>query len=428
MESIRRPRSHVPSPPERVVSRTAALWIGLLLAACQTSPPSQTNLMRETGGIVVTATELRIRIRFFSSRFAVLVEDAADRIRADSDDPSVRHAALEWKTKVIPHSQTTCFLADPMAALFDTWALAVQQRQYFQRESAQRRFGDQTAVALAAAEEIVAEVEELARTIQQDGDIAGSQTFVEEWAAAQTLDGDWPRRGSIIPELAEALAASDIGLSATFGGLGEDFADFSHRLSIINEFAPRQARWQAELLAYELGLHELEHWTTETVAHSTLLAERAVEVVEELPELLRSEREILLERATQERELLLEQVTREREAAQEFIDLTRLATLADVGRERELLTASLHEEVTRVLEIVTVERMALLAESERILKAQWPVVRDDLPDVAERSMDRTLEPLEALVDHGVLRLAQLGAAGLVGLLVVGLVLVRASRR
>ena len=66
------------------------------LVACTSSAPAQTNLMRETGGVAVTATELRIRIRTFASNFALLVEDGADRIIEETDDRSVRFAALQW--------------------------------------------------------------------------------------------------------------------------------------------------------------------------------------------------------------------------------------------------------------------------------------------------------------------------------------------
>ena len=166
------------------------------VAGCS-SPPRQTELMRQTPDVVASATELRIRIRVYAHRWAHVVEDAADDMQEATDDPGVRKAALEWKTKSIAQAQTSCYHSDPMAALFDTWALAVQQRMFFEDPEYCRRFGDQREIALRAAETIEAEVREIASGIKRDGNIDASRTYVEEWAKAHPVEGDFLRRKSI---------------------------------------------------------------------------------------------------------------------------------------------------------------------------------------------------------------------------------------
>jgi hypothetical protein len=377
----------------RVLAALGAALLAACLAGCRTSttPPPSTLMETAPDSVVASATELRIRIRVYSSRFAHLVEDAADEIIATSEDRSVRHAALEWKTKAIPQAQSTCFHSDPLAALFDTWALAIQQRMYFEDPVLSARFGPARGVALAASNTIVEEVEEIARSVKEDGNIDRSRDYVTGWAEANPVEGEWLRRRSILGKLAEAIASDDLGLVATVGRMAEDLSDLSMRASLYNELLPRQSRWQAELLAYELGLFELEELLLETLPRLTALTERAVVLAESAPDTIAAERQVVLEQLALEADDVLAEVRREREA---------------------------------VLARLTLEREA----AQDFVAAQWPVVREDLPAVAGRSAEATTDPLTRVVDHAVRRLALLGRAGLAGLLLVGLVLVLVAKR
>ena len=94
---------------QRILVRVAfvAVVIGLCLAAngCTGKAPKQTEFMKTVGGVGMTAEALRYLVRDGAEPYAGIIEDSADRIMAQTDDPEVRTAALMWKARAIPRSR-----------------------------------------------------------------------------------------------------------------------------------------------------------------------------------------------------------------------------------------------------------------------------------------------------------------------------------
>lgn len=388
----------------RLVARSFS-WLALLhLCACNSTPAARTELMRHDPRIEASASELRLKMRAFAHRFAHRVERAADELALDCPDPAVRLAALQWKIHAIPLAQTTCYLADPLAAMTDTWALAVQQRMHFEGGGAERLFGERARIALEAARKIEADLEELVRSVAADERWLEGREDVRAWAAAHPLPETWSGRESLVPHLSEFVGSASLGALARVGKLEEDLGDVAMRLSLYNELLPSQARWQAEFLLLESG----------TLA-----------LVEELRALLPA-----LGSAASSASAL--------EARAEAMLEARLsAALLELRRERELVLAFLEEtrhdshqrlraDLDHLTERIADERRALVASLEEVLVAQWPRVRADLPEVAARSMTSSGPELSALADRLLLRLGLLGLGGLVLAFFGGLLLVRVA--
>lgn len=402
------------------------LFAALTLGCAST--PQQTSLMRRTPEVVATATELRIRIRVYAHRYAHVVEDAADQILSGSTDPAVRMAALEWKTKSISQAQTSCYHSDPMAALFDTWALAVQQRVFFETPEYCRRFGEWRSVALAASKQIESEVRDIVQGIKRDGDLSASQTYVEEWAKAHPVKGDFLRRRSMLDKLAEALAAENLGAMARLGRLSEDMSDLAMRASLLNEMLPKQVRWQTELVMYDMGLPEIQDTALETLPRAMDLAERGVVVAESMPQLVRAERKAILEATHEEIARPLHKITEERTAILAAVDLHLERMTQLVSAERQAVLAGVHDETTRVIELVREEREVILAGMNEMVAKQWAQMRQDIPEMMGDTAAEARGTLEDVIDHTMMRVAFLGTGGMLLGFVLGVAFVRLTRR
>jgi hypothetical protein len=98
----------------------AAVILVFVVAACVTSGPRQTKLMRGTQ-MAVSAAALRVQVSSLADRFSGLMEDIGEEVLLDEQDPSRRRNAPMWLTNGIPAMQQALFQPDPLAALLDAW-------------------------------------------------------------------------------------------------------------------------------------------------------------------------------------------------------------------------------------------------------------------------------------------------------------------
>ena len=121
-----------------------------LVAGCSQAPPRQTEFMERLAAEGVTVRELQVEVYNFAIYFNDLVEDAADRIYARTDDPVLRDRALLWKMSAIPKMQRAAFREDPLAGLISAWSFCVQLRNWFETGPGREHFGEHQSVALGA--------------------------------------------------------------------------------------------------------------------------------------------------------------------------------------------------------------------------------------------------------------------------------------
>lgn len=151
-----------------------AAW-GLASACASTGAPRRSALQKEIGKAGgISATELRLRLYELPGRLGAIVETAADRIRAASSDPSVRHRALLWKADGIPAHYTAALRPDPLAGALDLWVFLYQSQLYFESGAGKDAFGAEQPVALAAVKEMLALAEQPAESLYADPELSGA--------------------------------------------------------------------------------------------------------------------------------------------------------------------------------------------------------------------------------------------------------------
>jgi hypothetical protein len=178
----------------------------------------------------------------------------------------------------------------------------------------------------------------------------------------------------------------------TFGGIRavgrmrEEIGDIAARLGLYGEYLPKQARWQAELLMFELETNaSVERAETAFQAMADSIG-RIDAVVAAAPDIVAREREALVDDLSRERVDTIRLLIDERLDTMRELDEDIEHVLAAMRAEREIVLQALDEERVAALADVRVEREALTADGERI----GALLVDRALDRAGELLDRAL--------------------------------------
>lgn len=390
----RRNRAPIPFPGLLLLAGVLALPLGCIKA------PQQTGLAAQVKEVKVTATELRVRTHAHADRAMGAIQEAANLIIEQSDDPDIRRNALLWKMNGIPAFQKAAFHYDPLAAMIDVRVLTGQMIDFFETGAGKEVFGDWQYVALKTMQEIEVDGRSMGAGFADGKTLKEGSPYIMAWVTDHPIESLRFNRVSIIPLLAEVTKTRGRGAGAVMGSLDEGIGDLSDRLKIYADTMPNQARWQAELLIDDLlRSGELDRVLDdfgrlgELNASLEELTDPLGELAATAPELVEREREILLEALRQERRVLTG-----------FVDGQRAATFEGIGAERQAVLAFAREERIAAIDQLHQERLDIMAELE---------------ELTGKVLDASVERTEKLIDHLFWRLAQLlGALVLVGALLV----------
>ena len=239
-------------------------------------------------------------------------------------------------------------------------------------------FGEHQPIAVAAARDLDAEFARRMSGVVGPEVQTRFESTVRTWAEANPM-GSAFTRPSAVQELAPLMANESVGGLAAVTSLNEQMIDLSTRLAIWAEMIPRQARWQADLVAEDLSQGAVGGQLVGRAGDEG----RAV-LREELGYVLVQAESMVLEDAR----VALAGLEEERERIRAELIAERGVLLAALEREREAILATVRE-----------ERILTLEQAE---------------EIANRLVDRTNTPVREAIDHLILRLAQLlGATALV---------------
>lgn len=319
------------APRTRSSSYRAALLVPLavVLAACGGAPATPA-LMAQSTDVFVTVSQLRTRDYDFAAHFSALVTTCANEIIANSEDDTVRRRALFWKMNAIPAARSAAFHHDPLVALYDLWALALQQRNYFTDGDGAALFGEKQPCAAAISRRLSDRALELARSVTTSGDVAETAQRLEKWAELNPIEsGLFGRRSAAADISALAPQAPHKGLQAV-ESLEETTRDLADRITILSTDLPTESRWQAEYLINGLFEERLE----EPALRIMGTVDRLNTLLDEFEPFIDDQRSSLVGAVEVERLALIDAVATAGESLQK-----------SVASERSMLIASLHEEM-----------------------------------------------------------------------------------
>ncbi|MCZ6572815.1 MAG: hypothetical protein O7C98_06560 [Planctomycetota bacterium] len=403
----------------------------LALTGCHGSGSG--GLIKEVKDPKISQRELRMRMIEYVRHWTAVVEIAADEIGFKSDDTTLRRNAIRWKMDAVGACQTAALRDDPVAALMDTFALAAQHTQYFETGVGSNLFGPYQGIAVAAAKELEAEIEQVAFEFT-DGE--RGKRLVYEWVDQNPIRGSLLNRPTTGPVLARHASSVRRSPFATLQRVEERIANGLERLDLYIEAAPHQARWQAEyVIEQQLLTREEKNATLRQVASMSASLEQLSKLQTDLPELVAAEREKLTELVQSERQEIgrlvdeqrvatLDALKVERETIFEEVDSQRLATLDTLEKEREAVFDQIRKEREAVLEALREERRIILDAVDEQRRA----VMADVDRLATKAIDESVGRGMDMIDSVFRRGALFGGGGLVLLFCLGLAFVRLTRK
>ena len=364
-----------------VVGRAFFLALAAVSVGCGVSMRAPKVDSRAEVDVAVNANQARLRMRSLVGPLCGEIERTADQIAAGTSDPAVRRAALRWKIDAVPALTAALFQPEPMTAVLDTWVFSNQMADFFETGAGKEQLGESAPLAVASCRRLEQEVSDVFAAMTVSRDVSKVRAFAKSWAAAHPIRHAIPDRETALGRSLEREVSGSWSTGEAVAEITTSIDDLNRKLDVYNEHLFRQARWEAELVAADLRLADVQP-----------LAERTVQSAESLAAAF---------------DLIgpgIGRIAAVAEHTPAFVASERKATIDDLGAELTRMIAFLQAERIVALKQVTAERVAAISELGQAMSAERQALERDVERVGLK-----------LVDHAIWRLAQLVAAILVAL-------------
>jgi hypothetical protein len=333
--------------------------VSLSVVACP-KIPEQTALMRETGRVTASATELRARMGEFGRRLATYIEVAADSVIASSDDGDIQRGAILLKLSAIPAAHDAALRSDPLIAGIDTWALIRQLLYFVDSPDGDRVFGEHAFIIRDELDQAYDELTLLSEAILTGGRDTAMTAAVDQWVLDHPITDVPFVRPSLIGEAAALLGVSGGGIGEVFVSLEGSLDRLEQRVAYLSETAFKQAVWAGQI-AVRNGL-EMD----ETTRFFDLM-DASTNLLDTIPPLLAEHRDAVIDALGAERYRVLLEIER-----------LRSATMEELKVERQIILDALRDERAIVMDGVSSERAAVMAGIDsvvqRVVERQYSVI------------------------------------------------------
>jgi hypothetical protein len=199
----------------------------------------------------------RILTREYSAHFIAAVEKGADAITGDAD-PEIATNALRWEVGAATQSVRAATQIAPMMSFLDTWALALQMRDFFaEGDTGGTLFGARQEAVRAVAEVQAQNADDLAQRVIAPGDFQKYQSFVQTYVRRYPIQDLTFTRTSIVQQWS-LEGGAEAKLVDSLGTIPEAMTDVAERMQIYGNTLPSQTLWKAELALRDSGYSQLE--------------------------------------------------------------------------------------------------------------------------------------------------------------------------
>jgi uncharacterized coiled-coil protein SlyX len=360
--------------------------------------------------LTITPAELQVKVRALADPFSGIVEEAVWELWLTTDSASERRDLLIWQINLVNSIQRATFQPVPLAALFDTWALVEQLRDFADSSTGTRLDEQQRAILLRVVEQMEASIMSIAVEAGGEEGAATAYRLIREWADDHPI-GQFVSRTSTDSELAHWTARGNMSALATVKSLGASLDDVMARLDLYSEYIPKQASWHAQSIAYDWVAPERAESVFTDLSTTASAFDRIATSLEGYPEAVAEERRIVLETVVAEREQILDELMEKIAELQLFVS----------GERVDLVENQLRAEREAIFEAIATERAIIVAEA----KQERADTMDELDEMVDGIVERSAVKI---VDHFFVRAVQLLAILLVGLALIAVVAVTLWKR
>lgn len=260
----------------------------LVLAACASGPSTaeqQAGLARE---------DMSRKVREICENYNRVIDHALQEIESRATTVDCKRLTIRFRIYTLSLTRQALVNPSPLAAFLDLWVATLQRRQML-AERGQEIFGEDAPIAVTANKEILDYIVSTADSILPADTRDKVKAEVNAYAAAHPITGnirEWQDVGaaahgesvlhavtSIVPTLGiKDTAASIADVSRSIDGVGEVVQDI-----------PRLARWNAQLLMYDLDENPSMLSVRESIRDISKDVAQFNGILEKLPERVQAE-------------------------------------------------------------------------------------------------------------------------------------------
>jgi ElaB/YqjD/DUF883 family membrane-anchored ribosome-binding protein len=272
---------------------------------------------------------LALQIVQFAVLFEATVDGASEEIAQTSASRAQRRAALLWQTRLVERCNISARIAQPQAALLETWALCARQRDYLESGDGRTLFGSQQAAAVRAARSLYDTIDQIAVGYLGAAKADAARQQVRDYSAAHPIRGVFVEGGAppiILDAQRGGMLDSILGLPLLpFRALGGvtgassigELPGAADRFTEVVRGLPEDARTQLELLLFTIEDSEQLAAALESARTIARSSERYADLAERLPQRFREEARALLDEIESRESRLRALLTDSRAAVQE---------------------------------------------------------------------------------------------------------------
>ena len=289
-------------------------------------------LMQNIEDAKMNSMELGIRINEAGSRYSLEIENSADKIIAATKDAGIKKNALLWKLYGIPALLKSVSIQDPLASGTDIYVLIAQMRQFFENGNGKDLFGKHQQIAVDAVKRMEKEFFNIASEFRDSA--VTTKSNIDEWVKNHHIEDIRFNRISTVTAAAKELSQKKSGLTSSVGDMVTSINNLQDKLTLYADFIPKQARWQAEYMMYELIPDSLNKDVFGKINSLTGSIESIGGFIENSPGLISSVRQKIMQDINIQRIATLELLQEERKTILEAVTSERIKTLNEINRQR----------------------------------------------------------------------------------------------
>jgi hypothetical protein len=289
-------------------------------------------LMQNIEDAKMNSMELGIRINEAGSRYSLEIENSADKIIAATKDAGIKKNALLWKLYGIPALLKSVSIQDPLASGTDIYVLIAQMRQFFENGNGKDLFGKHQQIAVDAVKRMEKEFFNIASEFRDSA--VTTKSNIDEWVKNHHIEDIRFNRISTVTAAAKELSQKKSGLTSSVGDMVNSINNLQDKLTLYADFIPKQARWQAEYMMYELIPDSLNKDVFGKINSLTGSIESIGGFIENSPGLISSVRQKIMQDINIQRIATLELLQEERKTILEAVTSERIKTLNEINRQR----------------------------------------------------------------------------------------------
>lgn len=331
------------------------LLIGTIALECQ-AVQYKSRLMKKNEAegkkFVKSALELQMHLDDLVSVFTGVIEQAADRVIAESTENEVKQHALLWKINGIPTALRALFHHDPAVAILDTWAFSMQMVNYFDDGEGKKDFGPWHEIAHNSSLKLEKRLAQLVASGLPDGNIDTLQIDIQSWVQEHPFARDFIYRDTLAAELGEIIGNQELDTLQTIGSLAVSIEEMTDQHAVYLDLLTKQARWQAEFVLAETFKNQGVKEAASTFVELAESLNQISPVVVHFPELIAQERKTFLDTLKTERETILQSIDRQ-----------RIATLSEIDVLRNRIQKETIDQGKELIDYLFVRALQLLAAS-----------------------------------------------------------------